>query len=72
MQSARHGFEAARAVEEQARLNFERHRDLSREGLVSDLEFEVTERTHKEARARVEQSRQALSAAVYDEEAKVA
>ncbi len=72
VQSARHGFEAARAVEDQARLNFERHRELVEEGLVSALDFEVTERNYKEARARVQQSRQALAAAVHDEEARVA
>ena len=72
VRSERHGFDAAKAVAEQARLNFERHRDLVGDGLVSDLEFEVTDRTYKETRARVEQSRQALSAAVHDEESKVA
>lgn len=72
VQSERYGFEASRAVEEQARLNYERHRELVEDGLVSDLAFEVTERTWKEARARVEQSRQALAAAEHDEEAKVA
>jgi multidrug resistance efflux pump len=72
VQSERHGFDAARAVEEQVRLNFERHRGLVEDGLVSELDFEVAERTYKEARARVEQSRQALAAAIHDEEAKVA
>ncbi|MEM7413074.1 MAG: HlyD family efflux transporter periplasmic adaptor subunit [Myxococcota bacterium] len=72
VQSARHGFSAARAVEDQTRLNFERHRELVQDGLVSDLEFEMTERAFKEARARVQQGRQALAAAEYEEEAAVA
>jgi len=72
VRSAQHGFEAARAVEEQARANFERHRELVEEGLVSDLEFEVTERVYKEAKARVEQAREALEAARQDEQARLA
>ncbi len=72
MQSAVHGLEAARAAAEQARLNFDRHRELLREGLASELQFEVTERDYKEARARVEQARQALSAARSNEEARIA
>ncbi len=72
VRSAQHDLEAARAVEQQARLNFERHRELVEEGLVSELDFEVADRAAKEARARVQQRRQALSAARFDEQARVA
>jgi multidrug resistance efflux pump len=72
VQSARHGFEAAEAATEQARLNFERHRELVAEGLASQLEFEVTQREAKQAQARLEQARQALDAAIHDQEASTA
>ncbi len=66
VESARFGLEAAQANKDQARLNFERHRELVQEGLASELEFEVTERVYKEARARVSQAEQALQAQVND------
>lgn len=72
VQSARHGFEAAEAAADQARLNFERHRELIAEGLASRLEFEVTESETKQAAARVEQARQALEAAMFDQAARTA
>lgn len=71
-ESARFGLAAAQAADQQARLNFERYRELAQEGLASGLEFEVAERNFREAEARVEQARQALAAARHDLEAKKA
>jgi multidrug resistance efflux pump len=70
VQSARFGLDAARAAEEQVGANFERYRELEEDGLASALEFELTEREYKEARARVAQARQSLAAARADEEAR--
>jgi len=70
VQSARHGYEAAEAARDQAQLNYVRHKDLVAEGLASTLEFEVAEREVRQARARLEQARQALDAAIHDEEAR--
>jgi len=70
--SASFGLEAAVAAEQQARLNYQRHRELVQEGLASDLEFEITERVYREAAAQKQQKRQALEAARHDEEARVA
>lgn len=72
LESARFGLEAALAAEQQAKLNFERHRELVEEGLASGLEFELAERDFRQAEARVEQARQALSAARHDLDAKKA
>ncbi len=69
VQSARHGLEAAIANREQAQLNAARQRELAAEGLASELEAEIAERVYKESRARVEQARQALEAALNDERA---
>ncbi|MDJ0847047.1 MAG: HlyD family efflux transporter periplasmic adaptor subunit [Myxococcota bacterium] len=72
VESAGFGLEAAVAAEQQARLNFERQRELAEEGLASELEAEVAERVYREARARVEQARRSLEAARHDQEAKTA
>jgi len=71
-ESASFGLEAAEATFQQARLNFERHRELVDEGLASDLEFELTERRFREAKAKVEQARQAREAARHDQESRTA
>ncbi len=68
--SARHGLDAARAAAQQAALNFRRQRELADEGLASNLEFEIAERTFKEARAREQQAQRALERAINDERAK--
>ena len=70
--SARYGLDATRAAEDQAQRNFERHQGLVEEGLASELEFEVAERTAKEAKARVAQARQTLAASQADLQAKIA
>ncbi len=70
VESARHGLEATHASHQQARLNFERQRELARDGLTSALEAEIAERVFKEAQARVKQAQQALEAAQNEERAK--
>lgn len=70
VRSEQFGLEAANAAALQARLNFERQRDLFAEGLASRADFELAERLDREARAKVEQSRQALKAARNEEDAK--
>ena len=72
VESARFGLEATRAAEVQARRNFERHQELVEEGLASEFEYEVAERSFREARARVAQARQELAASRADLEAKIA
>ncbi|MGH0037883.1 MAG: HlyD family secretion protein [Myxococcota bacterium] len=72
VRSARHAVDAAEAAAEQARLNFERQRQLEEEGLASSLEFEVAERVYKQARAELEQRRQALRASLNEEKARLA
>jgi adhesin transport system membrane fusion protein len=69
VESARIGRDAARAAAQQAMLNFDRQRELLEEGLTSDLEFEMAERVHLEAQARLDQAHQAWSAAGNDERA---
>ena len=61
--SAGHALDGARAAADQALLNFKRQRELVAEGLVSGLDFEVAERMHREAQAKLNQARQALEAA---------
>ncbi len=68
--SAEHGLEAAEAAAQQTRLNFSRQKDLFSEGLASRAEYEVAERESAEARANLEQARQALNAARNEEVAK--
>jgi adhesin transport system membrane fusion protein len=68
-QSARFALQAARAAAQQADLNYKRQRELVDEGLTSQLDFELAERVHREAEARVEQALQALEAAQNDEQA---
>ncbi len=70
LESARYALDAAVAAQEQARLNFDRQRDLVDEGLTSELDFEVADRLYKEARARAEQARQALQAALNEQRAR--
>lgn len=64
--SAEHGLEGAMAAAEQARLNLVRQQGLVSEGLASQAELELAERADGEARAKVDQARQALSAARND------
>jgi multidrug efflux pump subunit AcrA (membrane-fusion protein) len=71
-QSARHGLDAARAAATQAKLNYERQRELFAEGLASELEYEIAERSHLEAKARAQQAQEAWNAARNDREAKEA
>ncbi len=63
VRSEEHAMEAAQAAANQARLNFARQRDLFKEGLASQAEFELAERRNKESIAKLEQERQALAAA---------
>jgi membrane fusion protein, adhesin transport system len=70
VRSEGHGLDAAGAAAQQARLNFERQRDLFAEGLASRAEYELAERIDRESRAKVEQARQALMAARNEEQAK--
>lgn len=70
IQSEEHGLDAARAVAQQARLNFARQKDLFAEGLASQAEYELAERVDRESQAKVEQARQALKAAINEAEAK--
>ncbi len=72
VESARHGLDAARAAARQAELNHQRQKELSSEGLASSLEYEMAQRAHLEAKARVEQAREALNAAKNDQEAREA
>ncbi len=72
VESARHGLDAAKAAAQQVELNFVRQRELLAEGLASELEYEMAQRTHLEARARVEQAREAWNAARNDQEAREA
>lgn len=72
VRSARHGVEAAQAAVAQAKLNYERQRQLVDEGLASTLEFEVAERIYKEAEAALAQERQALAASLEEEKARKA
>ncbi len=69
VRSAQYALAGARAAAEQAQLNYTRQKELMEEGLASMLEFEIAERVHLEAQARVEQARQALSAARSDTDA---
>lgn len=64
--SEEHGLDAARAAARQATLNFERQKDLYAEGLASQADFEVAERTQRELDAKVEQAGEALKAARND------
>lgn len=70
VRSEEFGLEAAGAAALQARLNFERQRDLHAEGLASRADYELAERLDREARAKVEQARQALKAARNEEDAR--
>ncbi|MEZ4216643.1 MAG: HlyD family efflux transporter periplasmic adaptor subunit [Myxococcota bacterium] len=70
IRSARHAIAAARAAAAQAELDFARKRELVEGGLVSGLEFELAERAHREASARVEQARESLAAAENDARAR--
>lgn len=72
VRSARHGVEAAEAALAQAKLNFERQRQLVDEGLASTLEFEVAERIYKEAQAALAQDQQALAASLEEQQARKA
>lgn len=63
VRSEEHGLEGAQAVALQANLNFDRQKDLFEEGLASRADYELAERAHREADAKVEQARQALRAA---------
>lgn len=70
VRSAQHGVEAADAAVAQAKLNFERQRQLVDEGLAAALEFEVAERIFKQANAELAQRRQALTASLEEEKAR--
>lgn len=70
IRSARSGLDGARASAKQAELDFLRQQELVEDGLVSTFEFEVARRTYEEARARVAQAEQALSAARNEEAAR--
>ncbi len=70
VRSEEHGLEGALAAASQARLNFERQKELFAEGLASRLEFELAERSFREAEAKVAQARQALEAARKEEASK--
>jgi membrane fusion protein, adhesin transport system len=70
VQSARHGVEAAEAAVAQAKLNFERQKQLVDEGLAAALEFEVAERIYKQAQAELSQDRQALAGSLEEEKAR--
>jgi multidrug resistance efflux pump len=72
VESARHGLDATRAAARQAELNYLRQKELAAEGLASDLEFEIAQRAHLEAKARVEQAREAWNGARNDREAQQA
>ncbi len=69
VRSARHAVEAADAAADQAESNHRRQKELLDEGLVSGLDYEVAERVHKEAKARLAQAMQALEAAEGSESA---
>jgi len=70
IRSARHAISAARAAAAQTALDFERKKELVESGLVSGFDFELADRAHREALARVEQAREALAAAENDEHAR--
>jgi len=70
VRSAQHGVEAAEAAVSQAKLNFERQRQLVDEGLAATFEFEVAERIWKQAQAELSQDRQALAASLEEEKAR--
>lgn len=70
VQSARHGVEAAEAAVAQAKLNYERQKQLVDEGLAAALEFEVAERIYKQAQAELSQDRQALAGSLEEEKAR--
>lgn len=70
VRSSEHGVEAAQAAVAQAKLNFERQKQLVDEGLASTLDFEVAERIYKQARAELSQDRQALKASLEEEKAR--
>ncbi len=59
----RQGLLAARAGEAQAKLNYDRQRQLAEEGLASGLTLEIEERKFKEAQAKVEQANSYVLAA---------
>lgn len=63
VRSEEHGLDGAQAAARQATLNFARQKDLFAEGLASRADFEIAERSDREAKAKVEQARQALRAA---------
>jgi len=67
--SARSGLDAAAAAAEQAERNAVRQRELKEEGLASDLDFEIAQRAHLEAKARLVQAREAWNAAKNDQSA---
>jgi multidrug resistance efflux pump len=70
VRSARHGVDAGEAAADQARLNFERQKQLELEGLASGLDFEVAERVYRQAEAELEQRRQALAASLNEQRAR--
>ncbi len=59
----RQGLIAARAGESQAKLNYQRQRQLAEEGLASGLTLEIEERKFKEALAKLEQANSYVLAA---------
>jgi adhesin transport system membrane fusion protein len=70
IRSEEHGLDGARAAAEQAQLNFTRQKELFSEGLASRADYELAERYHREARAKVEQAQQALNGARNQEQSK--
>ncbi|QDU60059.1 Colicin V secretion protein CvaA [Planctomycetes bacterium Pan216] len=61
--AAQRSVDASEAAVSQSELNYERQRDLERDGLASRLELEKAERSYKEALAKLEQEKAYLSAA---------
>ena len=72
VRSSQHGVEAAEAAVAQATLNFERQKQLVDEGLAAAIEFEVADRIYKQAKAELQQDRQALTASLEEEKARKA
>ncbi len=70
VRSARHAVDAAEAAADQASLNYTRQKQLEEEGLASELDYEVAQRVTKQARAELEQRRQALAAALNEADAR--
>jgi adhesin transport system membrane fusion protein len=67
VRSAQHGVEAAEASVAQAKLNFERQKQLFDEGLAAEIEFEIADRIYKQAKAELSQGQQALAASLEEE-----